>query len=164
MNFSSLREYFYKMANRCYLLVLLPLVVFIYLYRQLEAGRLKPFFPDERFVTISIAVLIGVVLIYLTFVQFLSRKRLRRYAAEVGLGLKLDHYYEVTMFRIRACSASSLLMALGLALTGSQLFGIFFMVILLWTLVYWPSSRKACRALQLKGDEYDMVFFKKDKF
>jgi hypothetical protein len=164
MNFSSLKEYFYKLGNRCYLLVLLPLALFIYLFRQLMTKQIEPLVQDERLVDIIIGTLCVFGLVNLTTVYGMARQRLKKYAAEVGLAGKLDRYYEIVMFRIAASSASSLMMAAGLVLTGSELFGIFFMGILLWTLFQWPSSRRACRDLQLKGDEYEMVLYKKDRF
>jgi len=164
MNFGSLKEYFYKLVNRCYLFILLPLTVFIYLYRQLEIKSIAPVIQDEWMVEVITVSLIALALVNLTTVHWLSVKRLRKYSAEIGLGRKLDRYYEVIMFRMKACSASSLMMAVGMMLTGSQVFGISFIVILLWTLLMWPTSSRACRDLRLKGDEYEMVLYKKDKF
>ena len=164
MNFSSLKEYFYKLGNRCYLLVLLPLAVFIYLFRQLMTRQIGPIIQDEPLADIIILTLCVFSLVNLTTVHGVSVQRLKKYAAELGLGRKLDRYHEIVLFRIAASSASSLMMAVGLLLTGSELFGVLFMGILLWTLFQWPTSKKACRDLQLKGDEYEMVLYKKDKF
>src|SRR5258706_9120879 len=164
MNFSSLKEYFYKLGNRCYLLVLLPFALFIYLFHQLVTRQIEPIVQDEPLVNIIIAILGAFALVNLTTVLWIEKRRLMKYAAELGLGHKLDRYHEIVMFRIAASSASSLMMAVGLLLTGSELFGVLFMGILLWTLFQWPTSKKACRDLQLKGDEYEMVLYKKDKF
>ena len=164
MNFSSLKEYFYKLANRCSLLVLLPLAVFIYLFHQLMTQQIEPIIQDEVRVDIIIITLCTFALVNLTTVYWIAKRRLKKYVAEVGLGRKLDRYYEIVMFRIAANSASSLMMAAGLLLTGSEVFGILFMGILVWTLFQWPTSTKACRDLRLKGDEYEMVLYKKDKF
>jgi hypothetical protein len=164
MNFSSIKEYFYKLGNRCYLLVLLPLAVFIYLFRQLMTSQMEPMIKDEPLVYIIIAIMTAFALVNLTTVHGIAKRRLKKYSAEVGLGRKLDRYHEIVMFRIAASSASSLMMAAGLLLTGSELFGVLFIGILLWTLLQWPTARKACRDMQLKGDEYDMVLYKKDKF
>jgi hypothetical protein len=164
MNFSSLKEYFYKLGNRCYLLVLLPLALFIYLFHQLMTKQIEPIVQDESLVDIVIVTLCVFALVNLTTVHGVAKRRLKKYVAEVGLGRKLDRYHEIVLFRIGASSASSLMMAAGLLLTGGELFGILFIGILLWTLLQWPSSSKACRDLQLKGDEYDMVLYKKDRF
>jgi hypothetical protein len=164
MNFSSLKEYFYKLANRSYLLVLLPLAAFIYLFQQLMTKELEPLIQDEPLARIVIVTLGTFALVNLTSVHWIASRRLKKYSLEVGLGRKLDHYNEIVMFRIGASSASSLMMATGLLLTSNEIFGILFLAILLWTLVQWPTARRACRDLQLKGDEYEMVLYKKDKF
>jgi len=164
MNFSSIKEYFYKLTNRCYLLVLLPLLTFVYLYFQLQAKKIIPIVNNDRLV---IFLLIGCAIaavLNLTTVHLLARKRLLRYSSEVGLGNKLDRYYEIIVLRVGAGSASSLLMAVGLLLTGHEFFSLLFMLILIWIFFQWPSSKKACNDLRLKGDEYEMVLYKKDKF
>lgn len=164
MNFISLKEYFYKLANRCYLLILLPLAGFIYLYYQLLEMKIIPLVQDESIIVIIQVTLIGLSLVNLTTVHWVSRRRLKKFSAEVGLGRKLDHYYEIIMLRMSSCSASSLAMAIGLRMTGSEWFAIFFIVMLGWVRLQWPSSKRACRDMALKGDEYEMVLFKKDKF
>lgn len=164
MNFSSIKEYFYKLTNRCYLLVLLPLLVFVYLYFQMQSKKIFPTIQDEELITLILAGITLMCLVNLTTVHLLAKKRLVRYSTEPGLGHKLDRYLEIIMLRVGAGSASSLLMALGLLLTGSELFSLLFMLILIWILFQWPSSKKACNDLRLKGDEYEMVLYKKDKF
>jgi hypothetical protein len=164
MNFSSIKEYFYKLTNRCYLLVLLPLLMFVYLYFQLQSKKIIPIVQREQYVIILLLGSAIVTLINLTTVHLLAKKRLVRYAAEIGLGNKLDRYYEIIIFRVGGGSSSSLLMAVGLLLTGHEFFSLLFMLILIWILFQWPSSKKACKDLRLKGDEYEMVLYKKDKF
>ncbi len=164
MNFATLKEYFYKLSNRCYLLVLLPLIVFIYIYQQLISGRLVPLIKDEKLGLIIIAILTAFALINLTSVHWIALRRLSLYSSENGLGRKLDRYVEIVMFRIGACSASSLMMAAGLLCTGSEVCAGLFVLILAWTVFQWPGSRRACRDLRLKGDEEEMVLYKKDGF
>jgi hypothetical protein len=164
MDFQSLREYFYKLANRCYLLILLPLGGFLYLYGLFQTDNIAPLIKDET-TSVEVVVLLFVLsLINLTTVHWAAKQRLKKYQAETGLARKLDRFVEITLFRIGACSAASLLLALGLLLTGSEYFGFGFLVILFWALLQWPSSRRACKDLRLRGDEYEMVFYKKDKF
>ena len=164
MNFSSIKEYFYKLTNRCYLLVLLPLLTFVYLYFQFRSKKIIPIIQSEQHVTFILIGCAIACILNLTTVHLLARKRLVRYATETGLGNKLDRYYEIIVLRVGAGSASSLLMAVGLLLTGHEFFSLLFMLILIWILFQWPSSKKACKDLRLKGDEYEMVLYKKDKF
>ena len=164
MNFSSIKEYFYKLTNRCYLLVLLPLLIFVYLYFQLQAKKIIPTIQNEEFIMLILLLSTLASIVNLTTVHWLAKKRLTQYSAEVGLGRKLDRYCEIILLRMGAGSASSLLMAVGLLLTGHEFFSLLFILILIWILLQWPSSKKACKDLRLRGDEYEMVLYKKDKF
>lgn len=164
MNFTSLREYFYKLANWSYLLVLLPLGVFIYIYYQLLSKKIVPFIQDEFRINVILVTLIVISLVNLSIVHWLAMRRLKKFSAEVGLGNKLDRFLEIVMLRMGACSASSLTMAIGLLLTGSEWFAISFILVLGWVMLQWPTSKRACQDLALKGDEYEMVLYKKDKF
>ena len=164
MNFSSIREYFYKLNSRCYIFVLVPLAAFIFIYFYREERKALPPIQDAW---IGQIILIGaclITLINLTTVHWLSRKRLRTYALLVGLGNKLDKYYEIILLRFNASCITALLMAVGALLTENENFGFCFIIILLWMALQWPTSRKACRELELKGDEYEMVFYKKESF
>jgi hypothetical protein len=102
MNFGSLKEYFYKLYNRCFLFVLLPLAVFIYVYFQLQARIFFPPIQDEIIIQTGVLVLFVIAMIYLTTVHWLTRKRLKKYALEKGLGIKLDKYGDVIFMRFAA--------------------------------------------------------------
>ena len=163
MNFVSLREYFYKLANRCYLLILLPLAVFIYLYYLLIERRIGPLVQDEFLVLTIVTTLIISCLVNLTTVHWLAWRRLGKISTISGLGEKLDRFVEIVMLRFGAYCASAMIMALGLLLTASEWFAGFFILILLWAALQWPRPRRACYDLKLKGDEYQMVRYKKDR-
>jgi hypothetical protein len=163
MNFTSIKEYFYKLYNVCYLLLLLPLLIFIFIYYQLTEKKIVPIIAEEMQIQAMIAGAILLVIINLTTVHWVSGKRMKVYVTEPGLGRKLDRYYEIIFLRFTAGATSSLLAAIGLLLTGSVLFAAIFIVVLLLLAVQFPTSRKACKELMLKGDEYTMVFKKTEK-
>jgi hypothetical protein len=56
------------------------------------------------------------------------------------------------------------LMALGLYLTLSDIFSGLYLAGLIVSAVLWPTCRKVTHDLRLKGDEREMVYFKKDAF
>jgi hypothetical protein len=137
---------------------------FIYVYYQLLSGKLTSFIDDPADVTLLEVVILGVVMAYLTAVHVIAVRRLRKYRVQAGLGNKLDRFYEIVLLRMSGNAVSSLLLALGLLLTASMSFGITFILLLGWILFQWPTSAKVCRDLALKGDEREMVFYKKDSF
>ena len=164
MNFSSIKEYFYKLYNACYLLLLLPLGIFIFIYYQLHENKIVPIVQDEMQILLLTAGALVLVILNLTTVHWVSRRRLKKYAALPGLGLKLDHYYEIIFLRFASGSISSLLLAIGLMLTASEYFPFIFVLVLATMAFHWPTSRKACRELKLRGDEYKMVMEKLESF
>jgi hypothetical protein len=55
-----------------------------------------------------------------------------------------------------------LLLAVGLFLTRSDIFTAFYIAGLIFSAVFWPTSRKVSDDLRLRGDERQMVYYKKD--
>src|SRR3982750_4339601 len=102
MNFSSIREYFYKLYNICYLLLLLPLGIFIFIYYQLERKKIMPLVTDEIYIYALLVLICTLSILNLTIVHWLSNKRLRVYAQEKGLAHKLDRYQEIIFLRFAA--------------------------------------------------------------
>ncbi len=82
---------------------------------------------------------------------------------EQGLGLKLEKYFKLTIVRFSLISSGSLMMALGLYLTKSDVFTWVYMGGLVLCGILWPTAPKIVNDLRLKGDEREMVYFKKDR-
>ena len=49
-NFSSIKGYFYRLNNVSYLIVLLPLGLFLFLYYQMQVGKITPTVQDQNLV------------------------------------------------------------------------------------------------------------------
>jgi hypothetical protein len=164
MIFSSLKEYFYKMYNKAMVLLLLPMVVFLAIYYLLLSGFVSPVIFDQLAVDVLRISFPILILITLTIVHLVSNKRYKIISEKIGLGEKLELYYPVNKQKMEAATYVSLLMALGFFLTGHAWFSIYFSVILLWFLWQWPSPRRVCSDLKLKGDEREMVMTKGEAF
>jgi hypothetical protein len=164
MIFNSLREFFYKLYNLFLMMMLLPMILFIVIYYFLLTGIVSPLITDESAVMILIIVFPSLVVIGLTIVHWLTAKRFSVLAKQVGLGRKLEEYDLIAVVRIRACVYSSLIMAAGLFFTNHEFFGIYFGVIILWSIFIWPFPRRVCYDLKLKRDEAKMVLTKGDAF
>lgn len=157
MNFISIDQYFYKLQSVLFLLLMVPLLVFSALYLLMDASPPDP--PREYFV----AILSAVALSWLIAVLLINKK-IKSARNEQGLGAKLDKYFKITIVRYRILSGGSFLLALGLYLTGSDVFTAGYVAGLVLAGMLWPRSRKVCKDLKLKGDEREMVYFRKDTF
>lgn len=157
MNFITISQYFNKLHTALFLLLIVPLLVFIALYFFLAGMPPDP--QMEYLIIIPSAVLLDWLLATIIF-----NKKIKSARNAQGLGAKLDKYFGITIVRYRFLSAGSLMTALGLYLTRSDIFTGLYFACLIGCAALWPSSRKATRDLGLKGDEREMVYFKKDTF
>ena len=87
-----------------------------------------------------------------------QRKRLKG----VVTSDKMDKYYYLSLGRIMTGALASVVVAIGLLLTGSEIFSVFFLGILLWMTYQWPTPKRMCAELLLKGDEREMVLYKRE--
>ncbi|MCW5912541.1 MAG: hypothetical protein KIT62_15845 [Cyclobacteriaceae bacterium] len=163
MKFNSVKEYFYRLNNTGYQLMMVPLILFIYHYASVYTFtfRLELTETEAYYVLIAAGAL---ALIVLTAVHFYVRSAARKIARLTGLGLKLERLGSVLMKRLIVLALIPLLMTVGLVLTHHNGFAFGFLVTLLWYFVNWPTPFKISSLLHLKGDEKEMVLSKGEAF
>ncbi|HEV8514724.1 MAG TPA: hypothetical protein VGQ59_15680 [Cyclobacteriaceae bacterium] len=164
MNFSSLKEYFYRLYNACLLRLLITIGVFLVIYYLSLSGSISPYIREESLVDFLRFTYLVLILITLTIVHLEVYKRLKHHSQLVGLGKKLDHYYLIVKTRMKTITGISLFLAAGLLFTGHEWFTIYFGGMIGWFLFQWPTPRTVSRQLKLKGDERTMVITKGDAF
>lgn len=157
MNFLTIGQYFNKLQSVLLLILIVPLLIFTTLY-FFTGG--KPEDPQtEYYIIIAAAVLMDWAMALIIF-----NKKIKSARNQQGLGAKLDKYFKLTIVRYSILSSASLLLAVGLCLSGSDVFMVLYLVGLLLAGVFWPTSRKVSVDLKLRGDEREMVYYKKDTF
>lgn len=164
MNFSSLKEYFYKQYNACLLRMLLPMGVFLLTYYLSLSEMISPYIQADELIDFLRYTYLVLILITLTIVHLEIYRRLKSHAGAVGLGKKLDLYYFVVRMRMRTFLIVSLFLATGFFFTGHPWFSIYFACMIGWFLAQWPTPLKVCNQLKLKGDERTMVMTKGEAF
>ncbi len=164
MNFSSIKEYFYKLYNFGMMMMLMPLVMFLFIYYLLLSGWVAPIIQDESAMDTLLIAFPTIALATLTIVHLAGAKKFKFISTQVGLSKKLDLYFPIVKMKTRAALSLSLMMAVGLFFTGHEWFSIYFTVIVFWFLLQWPTPRKLCHNLKLKGDEREMVISKGEAF
>ncbi len=162
MNFSSIKEYFYKLYNVGYLLSLFPLAVFIFLYLKLQESPINSIIegPENLLIAQVVGFVFGITI--LTTVHLVTKKKMKSLSKDLSLGNKMDHYYYLSLGRIAAGAFVSAMMGIGLYITRSEVFSVYFLGILLWMAYHWPFPKKLCAELLLKGDEREMILHKKE--
>lgn len=156
MTFITIGQYFNKLQSAILALVIIPLLVFAALYFYLSGTYADP--RSEYLILIPVALLDWVMALVI------FNKKIKSVRNAQGLGTKLDKYFKITIVRFSILSSASLVLALGLYLTGNDVFTLMYFAGMVLTGVLWPTSRKVSDDLQLRGDERQMVYYKQDKF
>ncbi len=163
MKYNSVKEYFLKLNNTGYQLMMIPLILFIYFYTQSYFFKSQPLVGPQRGESLLL-IIIGLSVIVLTIVQIQTRKMALRIAAEVGLGIKLEKLGSVLIARMVWKAVITLTMSLGLVATGNPIFSILFGITMAWFFLQWPTPGRVSDLLKLRGDEREMVMSRGEAF
>ena len=157
MNFSSIKEYFYRLQSRCYALLLLPVLLLIAIYAMQRFTSLSFTTEDTELVFVLKIVLPAMALLELTSVHLVAFLKLKKIRKLRGMGERLDAYAILVTMKMIAGDVASVMMLAGLILTGEELFIGFFMLCLIFILFQRPTPARLSRQLQLKGDEKELI-------
>ena len=158
MRFISIHQYFNKLQIVFLGLMIVPLLAFMTGYM---IGGKSPLVPEQPGVCIAIPLLalLGWVFAIVTF-----NKKIKSARNGQGLGAKLDKYFTITIVRYCFVSLAGIILALGFLLTPADVFTALYLAHLAVSGLLWPTGPRVSRELMLRGDEREMVYFKKDSF
>ncbi len=162
MKFQSIKEYFYKLNTIGFILLLMPLVAFIFLY-YLPVDR-ELWVPERQQSLALLGIFLALYLVGLTVVNWWFREKMRSMTKVIELARKMDKFSAASIKRMLTYCGFSLLMAVGFFLTSDSLFTGLFLFIALVMLIHWPSRTSFCRGLGLQGGERDMVLHNLDLY
>lgn len=162
MKFLSIKEYFYKLNTLGFILLLMPMVLFIFLYfRQFDH---QPMLKDINHVLMLGKAMLAVLLIVLTIVHWVWAVKIRRLRKVVELAKKMDGYFVLALMKMSFYCGASFLMALGFLVTGHSGFTVVFVLLLMGTAFQWPSPSSFSRHLRLGHIERDMMMNNRDLY
>jgi hypothetical protein len=164
MKFNSMKEYFSRLSNTGYQLMMVPLLIFILYYAQTLVELSFLLVVPEKMIPMTTTVIAALSVLILTVVQLKTAQRAKKIAKEVGLGIKLEKLADVLVWKMRWLSAVAFVMPVTLLLSGSYNFSIGFVILFAWYFVQCPSPARVSRLLKLKGDERKMVITKGEAF
>lgn len=164
MKFNSVKEYFYKLSNTGYQLMMVPLILFIYFYSQSYFYSHSPILKQQGIIDYLFIAVAVISLFVLTTVQINFAISVKKLINQVGLGLKLEKLGSLLITRMIWLALVTLLMPISLILSGDQMFSIFFAISLAWYFLHWPNPSQVSKLLKLKGDEKEMVLSRGEAF
>ena len=159
MEFITINQYFYKLYNAVLVILLLPILAFLTIYFQ--------YFTMDTLQAQSLALdarVIGAVALLWVSLLLISAKKIKTIRSVQGLRSKLEKYFYLTIVRYLLISLGSLILAYGFLITQEDKFTGIFILNFFTAILLWPRPAKVCRQLRLRGDEREMVYFKKDSF
>lgn len=157
MTFITIGQYFNKLQIVFVVLLIMPLLAFIALYTFAQAASAET--STEYYTVIP-----GVALLEWLFGLITFDKKIKSARNAQGLAAKLDKYFFATIVRSGFLASASLVLAAGYFLTRNEAFTGLYLVSVFLSLIFWPTGPKVAGELRLKGDEREMIYFKKDKF
>jgi len=157
MSFISIHQYFNKLQIVFLVLLMAPLLTFIVLHVLPEQDQ--PYAGMVYYVIIPSVAIIDWIMAIITFNKKIKSARIAQ-----GLGAKLDKYFHITIVRYSLLASSGLILAVGFYLTGNDTFTGIYLATLFYSAFLWPTGPRVSADLRLKGDEREMVYFKRDKF
>jgi hypothetical protein len=140
------------------LILLIPIFAFILIYLVLS-----PQTSSQQSIQLLI-ISLAVVLCAWSIVFVFFFKKIKSIRNHQGLGLKLEEYFSLTIVRYILITFACLVLATGFYFTNDNLYTGIFVANLILAGVIWPTAPKICKDLKLRGDEREMVYYKKDTF
>ena len=156
MEYFTIDQYFTKLNIRLLMIILIVIIAFIAAY-LLTAGDSEP----QAWLTRTQIALIIAGIWLISFLYYL--KKIKSIAKDQGLGLKLTKFFYLTIVRYIMILLGCLFLLYSFYLTKDDVITGYFALNLLLMAVLWPTSSKVCRDLKLRGDEREMVYYKKDQ-
>lgn len=143
-------DYFHILNIVFYILIALPLLGFCYAYLQYEAqGGLL---PTQQFSALHLALILGTGLV-LGLAFWWYRRGMQQVEADWSLQRKLEFFYHRIREKYFLFMIANSLAALGLYLTGEQLFAAVYTVALVAFSLHRPTLQRVIKDLRLSKPE-----------
>ena len=157
MEFISINEYFYKLFSRLLLMLMVPIFAFIALHfpalQQVDDSNASSFTPKYVILSVASLWLIGIIF---------SIKKIKSARKGQGLRAKLQKYFWLTIVRYGLLAIACLILATGFFMTHEDNFTYAFLFHMLMAAIMWPHGPRVAQELKLRGDEREMVYYRKD--
>jgi hypothetical protein len=159
MQYFTMSQYFNKINIAVMMLLLIPILGFIASYTLIATGgpalTVKWLTPYNQLTIVATVWLVILVFFF---------KRIKSIRNDQGLGLKLQKYFWLTIVRYTLIAMVSIFLAASFYITKEDWATAIFVLNMILGVIVWPRPAKVSNDLKLRGDEKEMVYYKKDSF
>ena len=159
-DYNNFHEFIIMLQNRVHILLVLPVMLFVYLFIRIENYQFHAFLinRDLRFLIRSSIAVLTFTIILVTLFYF--TKRIRKIRKNKGLRPKLDAYYSVSLTRHYWLMAPLIINLAGMALTAERFYVSFFGISLVVMLSGYPAHTRIMNSLELDQEESELAMSK----
>lgn len=151
----STRQYFLKLHNMLYLIVVVPLLLFGYVY-------LRGVSVPETSMTLLSNILIIFFMALFGVSAWMFSRRIKAMRSVPLLTERLRSYAGATITRFSMMSAGCFLLTAGFFLSANPVHVGLFVVSMICLSLWWPSPQKVSKDLLLRQDEREIILRQKD--
>lgn len=156
-----MEKYFNRLNNTFHGVIAGPLLVFVYMYLQLDKGGFEAPYAGKDYVFLSLTSF--VLYVAYTYWLFKNYKLAKFKLVDKGsLSERLEAFRLLTIRLYIMMTLPALYVVVAMILTGEMSFGLIYFVQLFVMSVYRPSVHNICKGLNLKGEEREFVLKKKE--
>lgn len=156
-----MEKYFDRFNNLFHGIIAGPLLVFVFLFLQIDKELMSAPFAGYDFKIFSALAFVSSVAYYLWVFPTIKRER-KKLVGKYDLEKRLTLYRSISVKFYLLMTASGIFSILTVFLTGDLSFGFIYMVQLFLLSIYRPSVHNICKYLDLKGEEREIVLKKKE--
>ena len=156
MEYFTIGQYFTKLNIRLLIIILVLIIAFV-------VGYFLTTFDPESKTWLTRTQIISIIAANWVIMFLYYFKKIKSIAKDQGLGLKLTKFFYLTIVRYILIAFGCLFLLYSFYITKDDMMTGIFVLNLILMAVLWPTSTKVCRDLKLRGDEREMVFYKKDQ-
>ena len=161
MTFESTEDYFYKINLWFSWVLAAPLVLFVILYLEWRDDSWMAFLQSESLVQIATFLGIPIILAIGLIAHLRFRKSIREIEPSIDLRNKLGNYASYFIRMQLFFTISALISMFSLFLTGSNLFAVYYLILLFFISLSRPSPQLISKQLKLNAENREILLKKK---
>lgn len=159
---NQMTNYLNKLNNIFHGIIAVPLIVFAFLFLELDSGGFKPIFGG-RYYYIESGILFLLSLVFIGWLFSWFKKQVTIVAAsEENLEVRLERYKEISIRFYLLMTGPGALAIILMFLTGEVSFSLIYILELFLLSLKRPSVQNISNNLNLKAEEREIVMKKKE--